>query len=133
MSFLSKSRKIVDITDLKMAVNSKEVGMEMYQLISELYPICRSITGNGVRETLNIMKLHIPLTVLEVPTGTKVFDWTVPKEWNIKDAYIKNSKGEKIIDFNESNLHALNYSIPIRKKVSLNELNEHIFTLPEYP
>jgi aminopeptidase-like protein len=101
--------------------------------MSELYPICRSITGNGVRETLNIIKKHISLTVHEVPTGTKVFDWTVPKEWNIKDACIKNTRGEKIIDFKKSNLHILNYSVPIKKKVSLKELKEHLFTLPEYP
>ncbi len=109
------------------------VGEEMYQLISEMYPICRSITGDGVRKTLDIIKKHIPLTVNEVPSGTKVFDWIVPKEWNIKDAYIKNSKGEKIIDLKKSNLHVLNYSVPIKKKVSLEELKEHLFTLPEYP
>lgn len=105
----------------------------MYKLMSKLFPICRSITGNGVRETLNIIKQHIPLRVYEVPTGTKVFDWTVPKEWNIKDAYVKNSKGEKIIDFKKNNLHVLNYSMPFLKKVSLQELEEHLFTLPEYP
>jgi aminopeptidase-like protein len=109
------------------------VGIEMYQLVSELYPICRSITGDGVRETFDIIKQHISLSVYEVPTGTKVFDWTVPKEWNIKDAYVKNSKGKKIIDFKENNLHILNYSVPVNKKVSLQELKEHLFTLPEYP
>jgi len=114
-------------------VDTSKVGTKMYQLIKELYPICRSITGNGVRETFNIIKQHIPLTVHEVPTGTKVFDWTVPKEWNIDDAYVKNSKGEKIIDFRKNNLHVLNYSIPITKKVSLSELKEHLFTLPEHP
>jgi aminopeptidase-like protein len=113
--------------------NISEVGKEMYQLISELYPICRSITGNGVRQTLNILRKHIPLTINEVPTGTKVFDWTVPKEWNIKDAYIKDSKGEKIVEFKNSNLHILNYSAPIKKRVSLEELKKHLFTLPEYP
>jgi len=114
-------------------ININEVGKEMYYLISELYSICRSITGNGVRETLKIIKKHLPLEVHEVPTGTQVFDWSVPKEWNINDAYIKNSKDEKIIDFNESNLHVLNYSFPVREKVSLSELKEHLFTLPEYP
>ncbi len=88
----------------------------MFQLMSELYPICRSITGNGVRESLNILKRHIPLTIHEIPSGTKVFDWTVPKEWNIRDAYIKNLKGEKIVDFKKSNLHILNYSMPVKKK-----------------
>ncbi len=111
----------------------EEVGREMYALIAELYPICRSITGNGVRETLNIIKKNIPLTIHEVPTGTRVFDWTVPKEWNIRDAYVKNLKGEKIIDFRKSNLHIASYSIPIHKKMSFEDLHQHLFTLPEYP
>jgi aminopeptidase-like protein len=111
----------------------KDMGEEIYQLVKELYPICRSITGNGFRETLSIIKEHIPVEVREVPTGTKVFDWTVPKEWNIRDAYLKNSTGEKIIDFKNSNLHVISYSIPISKRVSLKELKEHLFTLPEYP
>ncbi len=122
-----------NILNHKMTINISEVGKGMYGLMSDLFPICRSITGNGVRETLNIIKKHIPLTVHEIPTDTRVFDWSVPKEWNIRDAYIKNSKGEKIIDFQKNNLHLLNYSIPVRKKVSLKELNEHLFTLPEYP
>jgi len=102
----------------------------MYDLIAELYPICRSITGNGVRKTLDIIGKHVPLEIHEVPTGTNVFDWTIPKEWNISDAYIKNSKGEIIVDFKKSNLHILNYSSPVHKKLSLKELQEHIFTLP---
>lgn len=123
----------MNLTDLKNTINTNKIGKEMYQLMVELYPICRSITGNGVRETLNIIKEHIPLTIHEIPTGTKVFDWTVPKEWNIKDAYVKNSKGEKTIDFKKSNLHVLNYSVPVKKRVSLEELKEHLFTVPEYP
>lgn len=123
----------MDINNIKSNITYKELGREMYYLITELYPICRSITGNGVRETLRILKNHIPLTVHEVPSGTQVFDWTVPKEWNIRDAYIKNSRGEKIIDFNKNNLHVLNYSMPVKKKVSLEELKEHLFTLPDYP
>ncbi|MDN3510717.1 MAG: DUF4910 domain-containing protein [Candidatus Jettenia sp.] len=110
-----------------------KTGLDMFNLISELYPICRSITGNGVRDTLMILQKHIPLITYEVPTGTKVFDWTVPKEWNIQDAYVKNSKGEKIIDFRKNTLHVLNYSVPVRKSVSLDELKEHLFTVPEYP
>ena len=105
----------------------------MHGLMHELYPICRSITGDGVRQTLNILQKDIPLDVHEVASGTKVFDWTVPKEWNIKDAYVKNSKGEKIIDFKKSNLHVLNYSVPVYKTVSLEELKKHLFTLPEHP
>ncbi len=110
-----------------------EVGIEMYGLISRLYPICRSITGDGLRETLNIIREYIPLEMHEVPSGTKVFDWTVPKEWNIRDAYISNSKGERIVDFQKSNLHVVNYSSPIKKRISLAELKEHLFTLPDHP
>lgn len=123
----------MNITDLKQKVNPNEVSHQMYQLISELYPICRSITGNGFRETLHWISKHIELTKHEVLTGTQVFDWTVPREWNIKDAYIKNSKGEKILDFNKSNLHVVNYSVPIHQKILLEELKKHLFTLPEHP
>jgi aminopeptidase-like protein len=111
----------------------RTVGQEMYQLVSDLYPICRSITGNGLRQSLEILQQYIPLKLNEVPSGTQVFDWTVPKEWNIRDAFVKNAKGEKIIDFKKSNLHVLNYSIPIRRKMSLAELKEHIYTLPDKP
>lgn len=123
----------MSLTDLKTALNTNGIGEEMYQLISELYPICRSITGNGVRQTLKILQQYIPLTTHEVPSNTTVFDWAVPKEWNIRDAYIKNSKGEKIIDFQECNLHVLSYSLPFSKKVSLDELKSHVFTIPECP
>jgi aminopeptidase-like protein len=108
-------------------------GLEIYKFIEELYPICRSITGDGLRETLRMIQRHIPLKIHEVPSGTQVFDWTVPKEWNINDAYVKDSKGNKVIDFQQSNLHVLNYSIPVNKIVSLKELREHLFTLPDYP
>lgn len=109
------------------------LGLEMHRLISKLYPICRSITGNGVRETLKILQQYIPLDIHEVPTGTQVFDWTVPKEWNVRDAYVKNARGEKVIDFQASNLHLLSYSIPIHQKMSLAQLKEHLFSLPDCP
>ena len=111
----------------------ENLGHDLYALVEELYPICRSITGDGVRETLKNLEKHIPLTIHEVPTGTQVFDWTVPKEWNIRDAYIKNVKGEKIVDFRNSNLHVMSYSIPVRKTLSLEELQSHLFTLPDHP
>jgi aminopeptidase-like protein len=114
-------------------IPSEKIALELYQLVDQLYPICRSITGNGVRETLKMINQYIPLSVHEVPTGTKIFDWTVPKEWNIKDAYIKNFQGKKIVDFANSNLHVVSYSLPVHKKVFLAELKEHLFTLPEYP
>ena len=120
-------------TDLGMSVNVNDVSHEVYELISNLYPLCRSITGDGIRKTLHILQQYIPLAMREVPTGTKVFDWTVPKEWNIRDAYIKNSAGEKIVDFRKSNLHVLNYSTPIHTKMPLDDLKAHLFTLPDRP
>jgi|SRR6185437_5323721 len=113
--------------------DANQVAEQAYALISDLYPICRSITGDGVRKTLRILRKHIPLDVREVPTGTHVFDWVIPKEWNIRDAYIKNSKGEKIVDFNESNLHVINYSAPFRGKLNLSQLKEHLFSDPGHP
>jgi aminopeptidase-like protein len=109
------------------------IGEEMYQLIHELYPICRSITGDGVRKTHEMIDKHVKLDRYEIPTGTQVFDWQVPKEWNIKDAYIIDPSGKKIVDFKNSNLHVLNYSTPINAKMSLAELKPHLFTLPEQP
>ena len=108
-------------------------GAWMYRFIEELFPICRSITGEGTRETLRRIALHVPIEIHEVPTGTKAFDWTVPKEWNVRDAYVQNEAGERVIDFRKSNLHLLNYSIPIRGKVSKEMLYEHLFTLPDQP
>ena len=110
-----------------------ELGQRMYALAARLYPICRSITGNGLRETLRIIQKEIPLTLHEVASGTAVFDWVVPREWNIRDAYIINSRGEKIVDFQQNNLHVLNYSTPINARMSLAELRPHLFTLPEMP
>lgn len=108
-------------------------GQAMYRLIAELYPICRSITGDGLRQTLRQLQEQIPLEIREVPTGTQVFDWTVPKEWNIRDAYVKNSQGERVIDFQKSNLHVVNYSAPVSRRMTLAELEDHLFTLPERP
>ncbi|MEZ5105562.1 MAG: DUF4910 domain-containing protein [Draconibacterium sp.] len=114
-------------------IDSDYEGKLMFELTERLYPICRSITGNGVRETLSILQEFIPIKGTEIPSGTKVFDWEIPDEWNIEDAWIKNSKGGKIVDFKKSNLHVLNYSIPIDKKIGLSELKEHLYTLPDYP
>jgi aminopeptidase-like protein len=108
-------------------------GDEMMGLITEAFPICRSITGDGVRATLAMIQQRIPLAVEEVATGTPVFDWTVPKEWNVRDAWIKDPSGRKIVDFQESNLHLLNYSVPVHERLSLAELKPHLFTLPDQP
>ena len=109
----------------KLKKEMSRIGTEMHDVIVKLYPICRSITGDGVRKTLDIISEQVPLEKHEIPTGTEVFDWIVPKEWNIKDAYVKKSNGEKIIDFQKSNLHVLNYSVPVHKTVSLSELKDH--------
>ena len=107
---------------------------EMYALCARLFPICRSITGAGVRKTLQILQEICPsMTLHEVPTGTQVFDWTVPKEWNIRDAWIKNSKGEKILDFKKTNLHVVGYSIPVDKIVTREELLTLIYTQSDQP
>jgi aminopeptidase-like protein len=112
---------------------SDEIGGKIYALIEELFPICRSITGNGVRQTLEIISKHINLAVYDVPSGTQVFDWTVPKEWNIRDAWVKDSSGRRVIDFQKSNLHVLNYSMPFKGRMYLAELKPHLFTLPDRP
>ncbi|WP_245912223.1 DUF4910 domain-containing protein [Brunnivagina elsteri] len=120
-------------TKIGIEIDVNSVSQEIYQLISALYPICRSITGDGVRKTLNFVQQHISLALHEVKTGTPVFDWTVPKEWNIRDAYIKNSRGEKIIDFQKLNLHVLNYSLPVNQKIQLEELKKHLISIPDKP
>ncbi|OLF15799.1 DUF4910 domain-containing protein [Actinophytocola xanthii] len=105
----------------------------MDALVRRLYPLCRSITGDGVRQTLAVIDDLIPLTVHEVPTGTQVLDWTVPKEWNIRDAYVADATGRRVIDFRESNLHVVGYSVPVRTTMPLAELREHLHTLPDQP
>jgi aminopeptidase-like protein len=108
-------------------------GEAMHDLTAKLYPICRSITGDGLRKTLRILQEHIPLSIEEVPTGTKVLDWTIPKEWNIRDAYIKNADGERVVDFRGSNLHVVNYSVPVQRTMTLDQLRPHLHTLPNQP
>lgn len=114
-------------------IDPETAGQAMHQLIAGLYPVCRSITGDGVRQTLAKVGERIALEIHEVPSGTQVFDWTVPREWNIRDAWIKDSHGAKVVDFQRLNLHVLNYSVPVHRKVSLEELKQHLFTLPDQP
>jgi aminopeptidase-like protein len=111
----------------------ESIGDEIFAFAANIFPICRSITGDGVRQTLHEIRKHVALDIHEVPTGTKVFDWTIPREWNIRDAYIKDSEGRRIVDFAESNLHVMSYSTPIRTRLSLAELKPHIHTLPGQP
>jgi aminopeptidase-like protein len=113
--------------------NPVELGKELHTFAAQLYPICRSITGEGIRQTFDLIAARISLRKFHVPTGTRVFDWTVPKEWNVRDAYVKDSDGRRVVDFQKSNLHLLNYSAPIRANMTLDELKSHLFTIPEQP
>jgi len=113
--------------------DGKVLGEELHGLARELYPICRSITGDGVRRTLAMIEDRIPLQITEVPSGTQVFDWNVPREWNIRDAFIKSSDGERVVDFKKCNLHVMNYSAPVRANMSLTELRPHLYSIPEKP
>jgi len=123
MSFLGE----FDQTDLV------ETGRELHRFAQDLYPICRSVSGDGIRRTLSMIQNRIPLETFEVPTGTSVFDWTVPKEWNIQDAYIKVPGGGRVVDFGKSNLHVLNYSTPVHAIMPFSELKSHLFTIPDKP
>jgi aminopeptidase-like protein len=114
-------------------IEGRRSGAPIYDLAARLYPICRSITGDGVRASLEILSHHVPLTVHELATGSQVFDWTIPLEWNIRDAYVKDASGRKVIDFQKSNLHVVNYSTPVRATLALEDLKKHLHTLPEQP
>lgn len=110
------------------------VGNEMYLLADELFPLCRSITGKGTRDTLRRLKKEVPeINIFEIESGTKVFDWTIPNEWSIEEAYIENSNGERVVDFKDSNLHVVGYSIPVDEVVTLDVLNQHLYSLPDHP
>jgi aminopeptidase-like protein len=127
------STQTTDFTELRAALDPLKVGREIHALMRNLYPICRSITGDGFRQTLARLKQEVPIEVHEVASGTKVFDWTVPREWNIRDGYVKNSKGERVVDFRKHNLHVVNYSVPVKRKMSLAQLRPHLHTLPDQP
>jgi aminopeptidase-like protein len=123
----------VRVADLTRSGVPDDFGACMYDLMGELFPICRSITGDGLRETLQRIAKVVPLELTEVPTGTPAFDWTVPREWNIRDAWVADEHGHRVIDFRRSNLHVLNYSVPIRTRLSLEELRPHLHTMPDHP
>ena len=111
----------------------RELGDEAYELMHQLFPLCRSLTGAGVRETLAVLQEHLPLRVTEVPSGAQVFDWTIPDEWTIRDAYVARSDGTRVIDFRTSNLHVVSYSEPVRATMSLEQLRSRLHTLPDRP
>ena len=111
-----------------------DAGTFCYDLAKRLFPICRSLTGPGVRETLEHLEKYMPgLTMHEVPSGTQAFDWTVPNEWIIRDAYITDESDRKIISFKDNNLHVVGYSEPVDRWVNLEELNNHLYSLPDQP
>jgi len=109
------------------------IGAGLHSFARELFPICRSITGDGVRQTLAKIGERIPLTISEVPTGTGVFDWSVPREWNIRDAYIRTLQGDRVVDFQRNNLHVVSYSSPVSTILPLSKLRSHLHTLPDHP
>jgi aminopeptidase-like protein len=121
------------MTTSSMTFNFELAGQEMHTLMAQLYPLCRSITGDGLRQSLRLLQPVAPLEIREVPSGTPVLDWTVPREWNVRDAWIKNPRGEKVVDFQAHSLHLLNYSIPVHCKIPLAELKPHLYSLPEHP
>jgi len=108
-------------------------GDEAYRLIKELYPVCRSITGDGIRQTLARLSEIVPLQIHEIPSGTQVLDWQIPDEWNIRDAWINDSAGNRVVDFRRHNLHVVNYSEPIDRTLSREELLPHLHSLPDHP
>jgi aminopeptidase-like protein len=114
--------------------NTLRAGEEMHKLATQLFPICRSLTGQGVRETLHALKQHIPaLNIHEVKSGTQCFDWNIPSEWNVREAWVEDPDGKRIIDFAEHNLHVLGYSMPVDQRMDLDELQTHLHSLPEAP
>ena len=116
-----------------MSFETESTGAELHAFASRLYPICRSITGQGVRQSLALIGEHIPLSVREVPSGSAVYDWEVPLEWNIEDAAVSTPDGERIVDFQKHNLHIVSYSEPVAKTLSLSELEPQLHSLPEHP
>jgi aminopeptidase-like protein len=114
-------------------INDEIYSSLIENLLQRLFPICRSITGEGLRTTLKIISEHVPLDMTEMPSGMEVFDWQIPNEWNIKDAFIKNSDGERVVDFQKSNLHVVNYSVPVNRRMTLEDLRPHLHTLPSQP
>jgi aminopeptidase-like protein len=121
------------VTTVHTVQTAPELGQILHQRIAELYPICRSITGDGVRQTLQLIGQHIPLEGRSVRSGTQVFDWTINDEWNVWDAYIADADGLRLVDFRAHNLHLVSYSIPVRARMSFEELRPHLHTMPEHP
>jgi len=125
--------RIRGLSNVRGLVDAEQIGLDMLGMVRALFPICRSITGDGVRRSLDKLGEWLPLKTQEIATGTQVFDWTVPKEWNIRDAYIKDAAGRRVVDFRQNNLHVVNYSVPVSARMRLSELRPRLHTLPEHP
>jgi aminopeptidase-like protein len=123
---------MIKSSELPRILDRPATGSRLFEWIERLYPICRSITGDGFRKSLGIIRDKIPIEIHEVPSGTRVFDWTIPREWNIRDAYLRAPDGSKVIDFRNSNLHVMSYSVPVKKTLTLEELKPHLFTNPDH-
>jgi aminopeptidase-like protein len=123
----------MSLRELIESLDRGRTGTEMHALVAELYPICRSITGDGFRETLDLLERVVPLQRSEVPTGTAVLDWTVPREWNVREAWLRGPDGRTIADVRAHTLHLVSYSVPFRGTVSLAELQGHLHSLPDQP
>ena len=130
---MSTANALQRAVDARVRLSAPASGAELHRLIAALYPLCRSLTGEGQRQTLALLRQVIELQIHEVPSGTQLFDWTVPREWTIRDAYIKDASGRKVVDFAESNLHVMGYSVPVRRRMRLADLKAHLHTLPEHP
>lgn len=123
----------MSVADLLTGLDRTAAGERMHAFVRRAYPVCRSITGPGVRETLGMLAERIQLTVHEVPSCTPVLDWTVPREWQVREAWIKGPDGRKVVDFAEHNLHLVSYSVPVHARMNLQELDAHLHSLPEQP
>jgi len=115
------------------SIDFEKLTQEIDFYLKKLFPICRSLSGDGVRETIAILHELIDIDLIKIPSGTKCYDWTVPPEWNIKEAFILDSSGKRVIDFNTSNLHVVSYSIPVDRTMHFSELKKHLHTLRELP
>ncbi len=120
-------------TDLRPTPGTTDVGADAYALMERLYPLCRSLTGAGVRSTFDLIAEEIPITTTDVPSGSGVLDWIVPDEWNLRDAYITAPDGTRVVDVADSTLHVVSYSEPVRTTLSLEALRERLHTLPDHP
>jgi aminopeptidase-like protein len=113
--------------------SDEAIGLEALAIMERLFPLCRSLTGAGVRATFDVLEEHLPLVRTEIPSGTRVFDWTVPDEWNLRDAYVTAPDGRRVVDVRDSTLHVVSYSEPVRATLPLESLRERLHTLPDQP